>query len=302
MSSRDVEPHAAFELSAFDRVSSPPRHQVKQGMASKQSEKGAPAIVFEDEEQQGPVSLESIDGRLQGMLEDTEADLKEVKDAMKATERNVVAYVAKTAASLTESIAEVAYKQHDSQVQIQNLQDSSRVTIKLLRQVMVKLETINKPSSEDIEAARAEGLKKGAANSEKYTKSLQTQLMNMKEKLTASETRVADLERKGRAAAVAAAGGGAEEAADYSLEDMAAAKAAKAEQAHKRKLEVNETKDEDYQPSAERPKISVKKPRNQANAASSSSSSAKPGACDKCFASKAAECVCDEDEEEEEDE
>lgn len=278
-------------------------------MASKQpqAEKGAPAVYTEEPE--GPVTLESIDSRLQGMLEDTETDLKEVKDAVKASERNVQSAVAKASANLTESISEVSFKQHDMQVQIQDLQSAHRVNTKLIRQLIEKLEGLHKPSSADLEAARAEGLEKGRANAEKYQKSLQTQLMNMKEKASAMEAHIADLERKARAPRVyggmGGAGGGAEEAEDYSHEDLAADKAAKAEEKHKRKLESIEEKDEEYKPSGPRPTISVKKPRNQAHAAassssSSSSSSAKPkAACDKCFASKAADCVCEEEDEEE---
>ena len=136
MSSRNIEPHAAFELSAFDRVSSPPRDQVRKGMASKQpqAEKGAPAIYTEEPE--GPVTLESIDSRLQGMLEDTETDLKELKDAMKASERNVQSTVAKASANLAESISDVSFKQHDMQVQIQDLQSGHRVNTKLIRQLI----------------------------------------------------------------------------------------------------------------------------------------------------------------------
>jgi hypothetical protein len=283
-------------------------------MASKQpqAEKGAPAVVYEDEAE-GPVTLESLDDRLKGMLEDTEADLNEMKGVVKASERNVQSSVAKASASLAESISDVAFKQHDMQVQIQGLQDGHRVTIKLIRQAIEKLEVMHKPSSAELEAARAEGIEKGRANGEKYQKSLQTQLINLKEKASAMEAHIAELERKaaraqrgyGIGGGGGGAGGGAEEAEDYSHEDLAADKAAKAENKHKRKVESIEEKDEEYKPGGgARPTISVKKPRNPANvtassSSSSSSSGAKPMACDKCLASKTADCVCEEDDEEE---
>jgi hypothetical protein len=254
-------PHEEYELSAFDRTSSPPPHQVRRGMAEKrQAEKGAPAVVELEAEEP---TLASIQESITKLGEEAEADYDALSDDIKA----------------------VGEKTGLLATRVNEMWGTVRLSLKLMRSIEQAVVLEKKASAEDIEKAYDEGFEKAKANEEKYRSSLTTQVKNLKLKIAELEK-----DRSGDRYAAAGGGGGGGGRGSVSLGDAGkeedvydALAAPPARATHGVKRPRNPP---------------IAEPSASSSSSSSSSASAKKIYCMQCYATSAKLCICDKEEDE----
>jgi hypothetical protein len=325
-------PHDEFELSAYDRVSSPPPEQVVKGMAEKEGLGGVSPKVFPEvkEETGVPESLQTVDfatyiGKVvsaaagnykqlaidhKDFFEKTIAESDDInKDYFESLKKSQKDFFAKQAE---------AFKAFDTKLD----------TMTRLTQVVIKLTRGEgaKPSApapefdrEAIEAAAYnKGFKQAKANDVKARKSMATQIRNLRLQLQEKEHQPPDED-------IVSVSDGPEEGAAESAEEYRERKEREKEREREKKAEAREEhKDGEWDPRFKPITIPPKKrsrmnsPVPLAPSSSSSSSSAfssssaagagafhAPGApkkkkikvyCEECQADKEEACVCEEEE------